>query len=149
MNNIHPSEKEIQRYALDKSDVDPETIVHIESCASCRSEATTYQMLFSELKDQPPVSFDFDLQKLVLARLPKTNTGLSIDDIIAGFLVFFTCACICIPVYVFRKIILNSFSDIPPFFIYSIVIGTASILTVKILSIYKKFRNQMHLLNIH
>lgn len=149
MNNIHPSEKEIQQYAFDKSDADPEVIVHIESCTNCRSEVTSYQMLFSEIKGQPPVSFDFDLQKLVLAKLPKTNTGLSAEDIIAGFLVIFTCSCISIPVYIFRRIILNSFADIPSFFIYSIIAGTTAILIIKILSLYKKFIKQMHFLNIH
>ena len=149
MNNIHPYEKELQQYALGKSDADPKVIAHIESCSDCRAEVSMYQMLFSEIKEQPPASFDFDVQELVLSKLPKTNTGLSTDDIIAGFLVIFACFCIGIPVYIFRKIILNSFIDIPPFFIYSIIIGAAGILIIKILSLYKKFLKQMHLLNIN
>jgi hypothetical protein len=149
MNNIHPSEKEIQQFAIDKMDSNPVIIAHIESCPDCQAEVSTYQMLFSEIKEQPSASFDFDLQELVLSKLPKTHTRLSTDDIIAGFLVIFTCSCIGIPVYIFRKIILNSFIDIPPFFIYSIVIGTTAILIIKILSLYKKFLKQMHLLNIN
>ena len=149
MNHIHPYEKELQQYALGKSDPDPEVIAHIESCSDCQVEVSTYQMLYSEIKEQPPVSFDFDLRELVLSKLPKTITGLSTDDIIAGFLVVFTCSCIGIPVYIFRKIILNSFMDIPPFFIYSIIIGTTGILITKILTLYKKFLKQMHLLNIN
>lgn len=149
MNNIHPSEKEIQQYALDNSDADSEIVAHIESCTHCQSEVSTYQMVFSEIKEQPAALFDFDLQELVLAKLPKTDTRLSTDDIIAGFLVIFTCSCISIPVYIFRKIILASFSDIPPFFIYSIIIGTTGILIIKILSLYKKFIKQMHVLNIN
>ena len=149
MNNIHPFEKELQQYALGKSDANPEVIAHIESCPDCQAEVSTYQMLFSEIKEQPSASFDFDVQELVLSKLPKTKAGLSTDDIIAGFLVIFTCSCIGIPVYIFRKIILNSFIDIPPFFIYSIIIGTTAILIIKILSLYKKFLKQMHLLNIN
>ena len=103
MNNIHPSENELQQYAIDKSDANPDVIAHIESCPDCQAEISTYQMLFSEIKIQPPASFDFDVQELVLSKLPKANTGLSTDDIIAGFLVIFTCSCIGIPVYVFRK----------------------------------------------
>jgi hypothetical protein len=148
MNNIHPSEKKIQQYAFDKSDTSQEVISHIESCPDCQAEVSTYQILFSEIKELPLASFDFDVQELVLSKLPKTNTGLTTDDIIAGFLVIFTCSCIGIPVYIFRKIILNSFIDIPPFFIYSIIIGTTGILIIKILSLYKKFLKQMHLLNI-
>src|SRR4029077_14800012 len=109
----------------------------------------TYQMLFSGIKEQSAAAFDFDVEELVLSKLPKTHTRLSTDDIIAGFLVVFTCSCIGIPVYIFRKIILNSFTDIPPFFIYSIIIGTTGILITKILSLYRIFLKKMHLLNTH
>ena len=149
MNNIHPSEKEIQQYSLAKLDSNPEVISHIESCPDCQAEVSTYQILFSEIKEQPSEVFDFDLQELVLSKLSKTNTRFSTDDIIAGFLVIFTCSFIGIPVYIFRKIILNSFIDIPPFFIYSIIIGTTGILIIKIVSLYKIFLKQMHLLNIN
>jgi|SRR5579863_4692291 len=149
MNHSHPSENELQQYALGISDSNPDVIAHIESCPDCQAEISAYQMLFSEIKIQPSASFDFDVQELVLSKLPKANTGLSTDDIIAGFLVIFTCSCIGIPVYIFRKIILDSLIDIPPFFIYSIVIGTTGILITKILYLYKKFIRQMHFLNIN
>ena len=149
MNNIHPYEKELQQYALGKSDSNPEVIAHIESCPDCQAEVSTYQMLFSEIKEEPAAAFDFDLQKLVLSKLPKTQTRLTTDDIIAGFLVVFTCSCIGIPVYVFRKIIMNTFIDIPPIFIYAIIISTTAILIIEILSLYKKYLKQMHLLNFN
>ena len=59
MNNIHPFEKELQQYALGKSDVNLEITAHIESCPDCQAEVSTYQMLFSEIKEQPSASFDF------------------------------------------------------------------------------------------
>jgi hypothetical protein len=149
MNDIHPKENELQLYALNKSDVKPEVIAHIDLCSDCQAEISIYNILFSEIKVQPTAAFDFDVQELVLSKLQKTHTRLSTDDIIAGFLVIFTCSCIGIPVYIFRKIILNSFTDIPSFFIYSIIIGTTGILVLKILSLYKKFLKQMHLLNIN
>jgi hypothetical protein len=149
MNNIHPSEKEIQQYALDEMDTASVIIAHIDSCFDCQARVSAYQMLFSGIKEQPAEAFDFNVQELVLSKLPKTHTRLSTDDIIAGFLVIFTCSCIAIPVYIFRKIILNSFTDIPPFFIYSIIIGTTGILIIKILTLYKKFLQQMHVLNFN
>jgi len=149
MNNIHPYEKELQQYALGKSDADPKVIAHIESCSDCRAEVSMYQMLFSEIKEQPAPTFDFDLQEFVLSKLPKPQTRISTDDIIAGFLVIFTCSCIGIPFYIFRKFVLNTFIDIPPIFIYSIIISTTAILIIKIISLYKKYLKQMHLLNFN
>ena len=46
MNNIHPSEKEIQQYALDKMDSNTVITAHIDSCSDCQTEVSTYQMLF-------------------------------------------------------------------------------------------------------
>jgi hypothetical protein len=149
MNNIHPSEKEIQQYSLAKFDSSPEVIAHIDSCPYCQVEVSTYQLLFSEIKEQPAPVFDFDLQELVLSKLSKTDGRLSMEDIIAGFLIVFSCSCIAIPVYIFRKIILNTFIDIPPVFIYSIIVSTTVILIIKILSLYKKYLKQMHLLNFN
>ena len=45
--------------------------------------------LFSEIKEQPAPAFDFNVQELVLSKLPKTHRRLSTEDIIAGFLVIF------------------------------------------------------------
>ncbi len=149
MNNIHPSEKEIQQYSLAKPDSNPEVIAHIDSCPDCQAEVSIYEMLFSKIKEQPAPAFDFNLQELILSKLPKTHRRLSTEDIIAGFLIFFTCVCIAIPVYIYRKIILNTFIDIPPIFIYSIIISTTGILIFKILSLYKKYLKQMHLLNFN
>jgi hypothetical protein len=149
MSNIHPYEKELQQYALGKSDSNTNVIAHIESCFDCQSVVSTYQMLFSKIKEQPAAAFDFDLQELVLSKLPKPQTRLSTEDAIAGFLVVFTCICIGIPVYIFRKIILNTFIDIPPIFIYSIIISTSVILIIKIISLYKKYLKQMNLLNFN
>ncbi|HEX3768922.1 MAG TPA: hypothetical protein VHT72_11115 [Puia sp.] len=149
MNNIHPGENELQQYALNKSEVELEVIAHIESCPACQAEISIYNILFSEIKEQPVDTFDFDVRELVLSKLPATKAGLTTDDIIAGFLLLFTCSCIGIPVYVFRKIILNSIIDIPPFFIYSIIVGTSAILIIKILTLYRMFLKKMHLLNTH
>jgi hypothetical protein len=149
MNTIHPSEKELQLYALDKSDCNPSILTHIESCADCIAEVSIYRLLFSEIKQQRKPEFDFDLSALVLSQLPRSQSSLSTDNIIVGFLVVFICFCIGIPAFMFRKIILNIFLDIPPFFIYPIIISTTLILIIKILSLYKKYLKQMRLLNFN
>jgi len=147
MNNSHPSEKEIQQWAADPSGSSPVMNSHMQSCAQCKAEAEIYRLLFSKIKQQPAEEFDFDLSEMVLSQLPKAKTRLSVDNLIAGFLLVFTCCCIAIPVWLFRQNILNMFSDIPPFFIYTIIGSTSIIFLVKIGSLYKKFQNQMRLLN--
>jgi hypothetical protein len=149
MNYSHPSELEIQEYALDKSECATAVTEHIESCTICSAEMKTYQLLFSEIKQQPAPAFDFDLSGLVIPQLRQTSPRLSVDHFIAGFLVIFSSCCIGIPVFLFRKNILYMFSSVPPFFIYAIIGSTSIIVIIKILLMFKKFQSQMRLLDFN
>jgi hypothetical protein len=147
MMNSHPNEKEIQDYVLEKSSCSTSVIRHIESCEECLQEVRTYGVLFTELKREPALSFDFNVQELVLPRLPRPKPLMTTDRFIFGFLVAFACLCVGVPVYVFWPNILYMFSDIPVYFIYAIVGSTSVMLLGKIFSIFKKYQNQMRILN--
>ena len=149
MNNAHPSEKEIQEYAIDQSNSSAIMIQHIESCMVCRGEVKSYQLLFTEIKSQSEPAFDFDLSEMVLSQLPKKGFRLSVDNLIAAFLVIFSCFCVGIPVFLFRNNILNMFSGIPPFFVYTIITSTTIILLINILQMVRKYQHQIRLLNFN
>jgi hypothetical protein len=149
MNYSHPSELEIQEYALDKSECATAVTEHIESCTICSTEVKTYQLMFSEIKQQPAPAFDFNLSGLVIPQIKKSSSKFSVDNFIAGFLVLFASFCIGIPVFLFRKNILYMFTGVPSFFIYAIIGSTSIILIIKILLMYKKYQNQMRFLNIN
>jgi hypothetical protein len=149
MNHIHPSENTIQQFAIDKSDCTTAIIDHIESCASCKASAISYQLLFSEIKRTPKPAFDFDLSALVIPQLPLVPTVLPADRFIAGFLVIFICCCIGVPIILFWPYIQNIFSGISSFFIYTILISAIIILIIKVLEMYKKFQKQMQVLNFN
>lgn len=149
MNTPHPSEMEIQQYAVDKSGCPASTIAHIDSCEHCRAEVKTYRLLFSEIKQQPKPVFDFNLSALVLPQLPASRRRLSADHLVPGFLVFFVCCCIGVPVYLFRQYFLYMFSDISTFFIYAILCSVVLIVLWKALNMYKKYQKQMQLLNFN
>jgi hypothetical protein len=149
MNSPHLQEEEIQQYALMEKNFPPALEAHLESCAECLAEVESYRMLFSGLGQQTPPVFNFDLSAAVMTRLPPGPSKRSADNFIAGFLVIFAIGCIALPLYFFRKGIASLFIDIPPFFIYAIAISTSLILVTKILSLYKKFLNQMRFLNFN
>ena len=147
MNNSHPDELEIQQYVLDKSSCSDSIRNHIESCAICLEEVGNYRVLFSAIEHQSTPAFDFDLPGLVLQQLPPASPKLTADRFIAGFLVLFICCCIGIPLYLFRIYLLNMFSGISPFFIYSILASAFVIVVIKALELYRKYQKQIHLLN--
>lgn len=146
--NSHPKEKEIQEYVLDRKACSLAIVEHIESCAICREEVSSYQLLFAELKQEPAESFDFDVAALVIPLLPAPEPLVTADRFIAGFLVIFISCCIGLPIILFNQYIINLFSGISPLFIY-IMLGCASlILLLKTLDMYKKYRTQMRQLNV-
>jgi hypothetical protein len=149
MTNSHPKEKEIQEYVLDRYSCSADLIGHIESCDVCKEEVRAYSILFTELKHEPAPSFEFDLSRLVIPLLPTPEPLMKTDRFIFGFLVIFACLCISVPVYVFWQNILYMFSDIPVYFIYVIIGSTTIILLVRILTMFKKYQNQMRILNFN
>ena len=147
MKNSHPSELDIQEYALDKSACSTSLRMHIESCEICLKEVGQYQILFSELGKEPAAEFEFNLSALVIPKLPKPNSVFSADRFIAGFLIIFASCFVIVPVYIFKAYILNMFSGVSPFFLY-VMIGTASVIVaLKTLETYKKYQKQIRLLN--
>jgi hypothetical protein len=149
MTNSHPKEKDIQDYVLDRSSCSALVIRHIETCPECRQEVNGYEILFSQLKQEPELSFDFDLTELVMSHLPSPEPVMTTDRFIFGFLVVFACLCIGVPVYVFWQNILYMFSDIPVYFIYAIVGSTGFILLFRIINIFRKYQSQMRILNFN
>lgn len=149
MNHTHPTEMEIQEYALDKTGCSAAVTEHIESCMLCLEEVSHYRLLFSEIKQEPRPAFDFDLSAMIIPQVSLPSAQLSADRFIAGFLVIFICCCIGIPVYIFHQYILNMFSGISSFFIYSMIGSVTVIMIIKTVDMYKKYQEQMRLLNFN
>jgi hypothetical protein len=148
MMNSHPKEKEIQEYILDRESCPTQIVGHIESCLTCQEEVRNYQLLFAELKQEPAPSFDFDLAGMVLSKLPSPEPLMTTERFIFSFLVVFICLCLATPVYIFWPNILYMFSGIPVYFIYVIFGSAICILVFKIISLFRKYQNQMRILNI-
>jgi hypothetical protein len=149
MKNSHPSELDIQEYAVDKSVCSSALRTHIEFCESCLKQVNQYQVLFSELKKEPAAAFEFDLSELVIPKLPKANPVFSSDQFIAGFLIIFICSFITVPIYIFRTYILNLFSGVSPFFLYAIIGSAIAVVVFKTQEIYNNYQKQIRLLNFN
>ncbi len=150
MNNSHPAEMDIQQYTLDKTTCTTTVISHIEFCPFCRKQVSLYKMVFSGIEDQDKPVFDFDVQTMLLKKLtPSRPRQSAADRFVAGFLIFFIFSCIGIPLYLFRIYLLNMFSGISPFFIYSIVASAAIFIVTKTLESYRKYRRQLSFLNFN
>ena len=74
----HLSDFDIQQWVLDKSNCDANIIEHIQECEHCKMKVETYQLLFSEIKEQPKPAFDFNLSEIILPQIsPAQPTSQS------------------------------------------------------------------------
>lgn len=175
MNNGHPSEMELQQYALEPSGCNPETLEHMEACPRCRAEAAAYRLLFTGISEQPEANFDFDLSAAVLSRLPigtgkftyeppaelSLETPGSVGEVGrigagentprfgpgAWAMGFLCCCTVVIPLYLFRKNIGSMFDGMSLFFMYSAAAAAGIIVLSRLIGMYKKYLRQMEALN--
>lgn len=143
----HPGEIEIQQFLFGPEGISGETAAHIQSCPQCREAVENYRQLSSGLKEMPASGFEFNITELVLARLPEPSSNPLAEKFVSAFLLLFAAGFIAIPAYLFRQYVLNLFSGIPPFFIYSITLSAILTASYKSIDMYRKFRKQMHDLN--
>ncbi len=149
----HPSEAELQQFALDDPACTNATREHIENCEGCQKETSAYRILFSGIKEQPKPVFDFDLTGFVLSRLPPvmpaTATGHPRGSFSAFMLATLVCCTAGISLYLFRKNISNMFAAISSLFVYIIFLAAGIFVLFRILNMYKKFRQQMETINFY
>jgi hypothetical protein len=143
----HLSETEIQQCALDKSGCADDITRHADSCKSCQSNVQAYLQLFSTIHDQPAPAFDFNLPELVLQQLPKAKSKFSLNIFFVYFIGLVAACGISIPVYLFRKYILNLFTGILPMTMYLILITAITIIIFQSIEMFRKYQKQISALN--
>jgi hypothetical protein len=70
MTTKHPSDDELQQYILNGGPISNDVTAHINACEDCRARMETYRVLIMGIEQLPAPVFEFDLQELVLSRLP-------------------------------------------------------------------------------
>jgi hypothetical protein len=70
MTTKHPSDDELQQYVLNGGSIDSDMAAHVNACKDCMARAESYRVLIIGIERLPPPVFEFDLQEMVLSRLP-------------------------------------------------------------------------------
>ena len=145
----HVTDQELQQYAMDKTGCAAGSAQHIESCEACRAAAGVYRQLFSDIAQQPKPVFDFDISALVLRELPVPAPKALPEKGFNYWLAAIVCIAIGIPLYLFRKNIYFLFEGISGYAVY-IIAGTAlPVVLIRLLAMYRKYRQQMKALNLY
>ncbi len=142
----HLSDMNLQQYALNPADIEPDLISHISICNSCKQKAETYQQLFSAIEQQATPFFDFDLQNFVLSQIaPRrrvSNSGFYVWLLILPAGLF-----ISVSGWFFGDYLVNLITGISSMTLYLLLTITATFLSFQAFDMYIKYQKQMDALN--
>ena len=144
----HLTDDEVQQIAVDKSNCEKRIVEHIHLCEECRSKVDVYQLLITEIKQQPKPAFDFDLSKMVLQQLPSPKTSIANDNALIWIFSFMGLAFLGGAIYLFISYF-DLFEGIKIIFIYLIAITAITVLVYLIIEMYKKYQKEMKVLDLY
>jgi hypothetical protein len=70
MNQPHLSDQTLQLLASQSAQLLPGEEAHLKSCAQCAAQVAAYTILFRELKQLPESHFSFNVEALVMEKIP-------------------------------------------------------------------------------
>ena len=145
----HVTDQELQQYAMDKARCAAGSVQHIESCEACRAGAAVYRPVFSDIAEQPKPVFDFDVSALVLRQLPAPASKALPEKGFNYWLAGIVCFAAGIPLYLFRKNIYFLFEGISGYAVYIMAGIALPAVLIPLLTMYRKYRQQMKALNLY
>ena len=143
----HCSDDELQLFAGRQQVPEPGMMQHIESCTSCQEQMAAYRLIFSEIKKQPAVAFDFDLAGTVLQQLQPVKTKASGNNLYAVTTFVLIAALVVSSLWIFRKNFLVLSAGISVSFLIISVITCISVIGFKVIKLYHKYNQQIKKLN--
>lgn len=140
----HLTEEELQLYALNSSACEAAIESHVQLCEECKAKISSYQLLFTGIKEQPAPSFDFDLSKAVLSQLPlsvstqKEKVFNPVYLLIAGAVLITGIA-----ILLFNRYLPGLLVNILPLLLYLVVPSVIIMLVMLIIDMHKTYRKKM------
>ena len=142
----HLTDDEVQQYAVDKPNCERRIAEHIHLCEECRSKVEVYQLLITGIRQQPQPAFSFNLSELVVQELPSPKERTS-DRLLLWVLLFIGIGFMGAALYYFEVSFVYLFRGIAAIFIYLIIITALTVITGLFIAMYKKYDNEMKLLD--
>jgi hypothetical protein len=84
MTTAHPNDEILQQYAIEPAGCTAAEEQHISHCSHCQASIVLYRMVFTEVKEQAPPAFEFNIEQLVLPQLPAARKHWPWNIIITG-----------------------------------------------------------------
>lgn len=142
----HLTDDEVQQYVIDKQHCEMKTVEHMHLCGECKSKAEIYQALVTGINQQPQPAFNFDVSKLVVQQLHSLKEKAN-ERLLLRLLLFIGVAVIGTGVYFFEGSFVYLFKGVAAILVYLIIITAVTICVGLFIDMYKKYNNEMKLLD--
>ena len=145
----HPSETELQQFALERSKSEIRIAEHISSCEQCKATVAIYQQLILSIEQQEKPSFNFNLAQLVLNQIPSPKKSYSRDNIIFYTIAFVVTGLSGIICYWFSEFFAELLLSFGSQFMYLLAATAMVILIFQGLDIYKRYQHKIKVLDFY
>ena len=147
--NSHPSEAELQQFALERSKSKIKVAEHISSCEQCNATVEIYQQLVLSIEQQEKPSFDFNLAELVLAQIPSPKKSYLSDNIIFYTIALVVTGLLGIICYWFSEFFAGLLLSFGSLFMYLLTATAMVILIFHGFDIYRRYQHKIKVLDFY
>jgi hypothetical protein len=144
----HPSETELQEFALGEMKNEAKIDAHIQLCDECKTTVANYRLLFSAIGSEQKAVFEFNLSALVLEKIQPDDTKYSKDSLIF-YIGFAELVLLGSAGYWYSEFLSGLLIGFGSLFMYLLVATAIIILAFQCVDIYKRYQHKIKSLDFY
>jgi hypothetical protein len=146
MSSYHPSDNELQQYALEGTFEGQYIAAHAQGCAACSAKLANYHLLNRQMNVMQKPAFDFDLAGLVLGQLPAPKAEFPWIAVLGVTLTMMFLATVSL---VFGSFLIQLLQNLPALFATILAASTIAVFAGMLNTMIKEHHDQMKKLDFN
>jgi len=146
MSSYHPSDNELQQYALEGTVDGQDIAAHAQGCAACGAKLANYRLLNRQMNVMQKPAFDFDLAGLVLGQLPAPKAEFPWIAVLGVTLTMMFLATVSL---VFGSFLIQLLQNLPALFATILAASTLAVFAGMLNTMIKEHHDQMKKLDFN
>ncbi|WP_295720127.1 hypothetical protein [Mucilaginibacter sp.] len=146
MSSYHPSDNDLQQYALEGTFAGEDIAAHAQGCAACSAKLANYRLLTQQMSTMQKPAFDFNLAQLVLGQLPAPKAEFPWITVLGVALTMIFLATVSL---VFGSYLVLLFKSLPALFVAILTSSAVAVFGGVLNTIIKEHHDQMKKLDFN
>ena len=149
MTGQHPSEYELQQFALLPKSSTTEMIEHIAACEQCSSIVHHYQQVFVAVKQMEQPILDFDVNAVVMQQLTEAKKGRVWDKAFTYLAGFTAAGMLTIAWFLFAPSFAGLFAGVGRLLVYLLIATGLLVLILQCVDLLKRYKEKLDRLEFY